>query len=147
MQIDLTRCYRGLPEGASILRDVKVFGEMPAVIVRDTFTSLTRDVEARTSWQGGSHPAWAFGDGWARLSDGDRALWMVTSPGKLEAAQLLRHPGSRGPLTLSHMRRLRDGNGEQGWLFAFDRTCTFDPPRAEYDVIGIANKLSSSKTP
>lgn len=118
VQIDLGKCYRGLPTTASVVRDVWVTSD-PAcvVVVRDMFTSLTRDVEIRTSWLGGTGLAWGFAEGWSELSDGDRAFWIGCAPGALDASGLIRHPGSRGPLTLTHSRRFADGNGVQWWVF------------------------------
>ena len=98
-RVDLSACYEGLPRGAAIRRDVWLMDSGGAVVARDTLGSLGKDAQVSTSWHGAAHLAWAFRQGWVRLSDGERALWVGTYPGTLEAAQLTRHPGSRGPLT------------------------------------------------
>jgi hypothetical protein len=131
-RVDLSACYKGLPTGATIHRDVWLLNDAgQAVVARDTLSALGRDVQVSTSWQGGAHLAWAFRQGWARLSDGERALWVGTYPGTLEAAQLTRHPGSRGPLTLTQTARLPEGEGARWWVFVCDPTCGWQPPSLE----------------
>ncbi|MDY0165742.1 MAG: heparinase II/III family protein [Thermoguttaceae bacterium] len=116
--LDLTGGYAGLLDGASVRRDIwLVPGEAPAVIVRDSFAGLQPDVEVRTHWLGGAHLAWAFPAGWARLSDGEHALWIGTAPGSFEPGGLARPPGSRGPLTLEHVAVLPEGTGVRWWVF------------------------------
>ena len=122
-RVDLSACYKGLPAGASVQREVWLINEGErAVVVRDTFASLGKDVEVSTSWQGGHHLAWAFRDGWTRLSDSRHALWMGTMPGKLEASALTRNSGTRGPLTLTHNATLPEGQGVRWWVFCFEPT-------------------------
>jgi hypothetical protein len=127
--LDLTDGYAGLPEGASVRRDIWLIpDDNPAVVVRDAFAGLPPGVEVQTHWLGGAHLAWAFPDGWARLSDGERALWIGTAPGALEPARLARHPGSRGPLTLEHVATLPEGSGTRWWMFHADPTAGWNPP-------------------
>jgi hypothetical protein len=131
-RVDLSACYQGLPAGAAVRRDVWLVNDGGrAVVARDTYDSLGKDVPVSTSWQGGTHLAWAFRQGWVRLSDGERALWVGTFPGTLEAAQLMRHPGSRGPLTLSQSASLPEGRGARWWIFVCDTTNGWQPPRLE----------------
>ncbi|MBM3892181.1 MAG: hypothetical protein FJ388_23955, partial [Verrucomicrobia bacterium] len=119
--IDLTACYTGLPAGASVRREVRLLQDAgPAVVVRDFLQSVGRGTEVRTCWRTGTHLAWTFRQGWARLSDGERALWIGTSPDAVTAAGLDRHVGSRGPLTLRHTATLPDGSGERWWIFVCD---------------------------
>jgi len=129
---DLSACYEGLPAGASVQREVWLINDGGlAVVARDTFSSLGKDVEVSTSWQGGRHLAWAFRDGWTRLSDGRHALWLGTAPGTLEASALTRHPGSRGPLTLTHSATLPEGQGVRWWVFWCDPRAGWKPPSVE----------------
>ena len=131
-RVDLSACYRGLPAGASVQREVWLINEGPrAVVVRDTLDSLGKEMEVSTSWQGGNHLAWAFREGWTRLSDGQHALWLGTVPGMLEASALTRHPGSRGPLTLTHTTTLSEGKGVRWWVFCFEPRAGWHPPSFE----------------
>jgi hypothetical protein len=126
--IDLTACYPSLPTGASVCREVRLLPDAgPAVVVRDLLQSVGRGVEVRTCWQVGTHLAWAFRQGWARLSDGERALWIGTFPDAVTAAGLDRHVGSRGPLTLRHSATLPDGSAERWWIFACDPRGGWEP--------------------
>ena len=131
--IDLSGGYTGLPEGASVRRDIWLIpGEAPAVVVRDSFAGFQPDVEVQTNWLGGAHLAWAFPAGWARLSDGEGALWIGTAQGPL-AAKLTRHPGSRGPLTLEHVATLPEGEGTRWWVFCCDLSVGWDSPHLTLD--------------
>jgi len=125
VMIDLTGCYQGLPAGASVRREVRLAPD--AVVVRDFVQGIARNTEVRTCWQVGTHLAWAFRQGWARLSDGEYALWIGTFPGTVTAAGLDRHTASRGPLTLRHTETLADGSGERWWVFACDPCGSCEP--------------------
>ncbi len=131
-RVDLSGCYKGLPAGASVQREVWLINNGgQAVVVRDTLDSLGKDVEVSTSWQGGDHLGWAFRDGWTRLSDGQHALWVGTVPGTLGAAELTRHPGSRGPLTLTHTTTLPEGHESRWWVFWCESKAGWQPPLVE----------------
>ena len=144
--VDLSHCYRGLPAGASVRRDVWLVNEGGrAVVVRDTFDSLGTNVEVKTSWQVGAHLAWAFRTGWARLSDGQRALWVGTDPGELDASLLTRHPGTRGGLTLTHTARLLEGRGTRWFVFCCDPSGGWQPPTLESSRLTL--KLMPPGTP
>ncbi|MCC6168686.1 MAG: heparinase II/III family protein [Caldilineaceae bacterium] len=145
--LDLTGCYEGLPQGARVRRDVWLIPPdaegSPLVIVRDTLAGLAPGTEIRTHWQGGAQLAWAFVDGWARLSDGQRALWVGAWPPHegpagmeraISAAMLQRHPGSRGPLTLVHAAPLPD-TGVRWWVFRGDLSLRWTAPRLDAEVI------------
>ncbi|MPZ19055.1 MAG: hypothetical protein GEV06_14245 [Luteitalea sp.] len=147
--IDLSACYEGLPAGAVVRRDVWLMsGEAPAMVVRDTFRSLKKDAEVGTSWTGGAYLAWAFVGGWARLSDGEHALWVGTSPGGLEASQLVRHAGSRGPLTLTPRARLPEGSGVRWWIFWRGGVAGWTPPvtRMEGETLLLAGPADRAAT-
>ncbi len=132
MDLDLSACYRGLPAGASVQRELWMINDGgQAVVARDTFDSLGKDVTVTNSWQGGNHLAWAFQQGWTRLSDGQHALWVGTIPGALEAAGLTRHPGTRGPLTLTQNATLPEGQGARWWVFWCDPKAGWTPPSVE----------------
>ena len=131
-RVDLSGCYRGLRPGGSVQRELWLINDGgQAVVARDTFGSLGKDVEVSTSWQGGHQLAWAFQQGWTRLSDGHQALWMGTVPGTLEASGLTRHTGTRGPLTLTQTTTLPDGRGVRWWIFWCDPKAGWTPPSVE----------------
>jgi hypothetical protein len=130
--VDLSGCYQGLRAGASVQREAWLINDGGlAVVARDTFSSLGQDVAVSTSWHGGDHLAWASREEWTRLSDGRHALWLGTVPGALAASALTRHPGSRGPLTLTHTATLPEGNGVRWWVFWFDPDAGWTPPSVE----------------
>ena len=127
--LDLSGYYEGLPAGASVEREIRLLlGAPPTVVVRDRFRGVGQGAEIQTAWLGGTDLAWAFKDGWGRLSDGTHALWIGVAPGGVSAAALDRNEGSRGPLTLHDAMALADGNGDRTWVFAFDPAGGWDPP-------------------
>lgn len=135
--IDLTACYEGLPDGAYVEREVRLLPDGGsaagfAVIVRDRLKDVGPAAEVQTFWQAGAHLAWAFKEGWARLSDGRRALWIGVFPGDCPAAGLDRHEGSRGPLTFRHSVVLPGGSGDRFWVFAGDDAGGWEPPAGKY---------------
>ncbi len=131
-QLDLSACYTGLPAGAVIRRTWWHAGTTaPLAVLRDDFNGLGEDTEILTHWLGGTHFAWAFVDGWARLSNGTQALWIGTTGPEFSAPQLIRHPGSRGPLTLRHAVTLSAGQGATWWVFWGDEHGGWTPPRLE----------------
>lgn len=137
--LDLTACYEGLPATATIKRTVwlETTGprDGPFVLVRDAIQGVPGTPTIRTHWQCGTHLAWAFVDGWARLSDGEHALWIGTMPGAVEAMMMDRHAGSRGPLTLIHQASL-PADGTRWWIFCTDPTLGWTPPAlAELNII------------
>lgn len=127
--IDITRCYEGLPADASVHRDAwHAPGAERMVVVRDRFHSLRPDTGIQTHWIGDTDLAWSFTEGWARLSDGSSALWLGTVSDPFVPSGLTRHPGSRGPLTLTHTARLNAGTGVRWWVFWCDPECGWSPP-------------------
>jgi hypothetical protein len=145
--LDLTGGYAALPDGASVRRDIWLIpGEVPAVVVRDTFAGLNAGVEVRTHWLGGAYLAWAFPQGWARLSDGERALWIGTSPGALEAGKLNLHEGSRGPLTLEHVATLPEGKGTRWWVFRGETATGWEPPGVTVEGDGLKVRPPGAET-
>jgi hypothetical protein len=128
MAVELARCYRKLPQQATVRRDIWLVPDGRFVVVRDEFNGLPAGTEVRTCWQGGAHLGWAFRDGWARLGDGERALWLGGRPGRFEAVRLTRHEGSRGPLTLEHVATLPAGRGTQWWIMRCDDAAGWTPP-------------------
>jgi hypothetical protein len=131
--LDLTASYADLPADASVRRDVWLVPAASAVVVRDTFAGLQQNVEVRTHWLGATHLAWSFPSGAARLSDGEHALWIVSVPKSIEPAGLIRHPGSRGPLTLAHVTTLPQGAGTHWWVFRCAASTGWDPPQVTVD--------------
>jgi hypothetical protein len=141
VQVDLSACYRGLPTDARVKRDVWLINQgARAVVVRDSFKSLKPGAEIKTSWLGGTHFAWSFRNDWARLSDGQRALRIGTVPGALSATALHRHPGSRGPLTLTHTATLPDGEGVRWWVFFCDPKSGWESPTVELEQAALKLK-------
>ena len=100
---------------------------------------LAAGVEVRTHWLGGTYLAWAFTGDWARLSNGEQAVWIGTTPGALEAGKLTLHDGSRGPLTLEHVATLPEGTGARWWVFRCDTASGWEPPSlaVEGDVLKV----------
>jgi len=134
--IDLSACYEELPAGASVEREIRLLpGAQPMVVVRDRLKNIGPGAEVQTFWQGGTHLAWAFRDGWARLSDGEHAVWVGVYPGSVSAAGLDRHDGSRGPLTLHDKTTLPEGNGDRYWIFAGDSAGAWTPPAEKFQQL------------
>ncbi|MGD7704666.1 heparinase II/III domain-containing protein [Microlunatus sp. Y2014] len=125
VEVDLSRCYPDLPEGARVRRRVGLAGDR--VTVTDVVDGVPDDTEVATHWLGGGLLAWSVVAGWVRLSDGEAAVWFTTlDDGRpaLRANQVERHLGSRGPVTLRHT----GGPGERRWLFVTDPTGGWDVP-------------------
>lgn len=131
LTLDLTHCYEGLPATATIERTLWLQQEGPRggplVWVRDILQGLMPETAITTHWLSGTHLAWAFVDGWARLSNGTHALWIGTQPGGIDAMMVERHAGSRGPLTLVHEAPLTT-DGIRWWAFCTDPTLGWEPP-------------------
>ncbi len=129
VKIEMTRCYTGLPEGARVTRDIVLLDQpIRTVIVHDVLQGFASETKVSTSWQGGAFLAWSFPKGWARLSDGENVLWIGTHPMQPKPSNLVRHPGSRGPLTLTHSNLLHDGSGEHWYIFVCGRAGDWNPP-------------------
>lgn len=134
--IDLSGCYQGLPAAAAVEREVRLVRSGPyppdasvsAAVVRDRFRNLGPGTEVETLWVVGTHLAGAVRDGWARLSDGEHALWIGVFPGTISAASLDRHEGSRGPFTLRDKTVLPEGTGDRFWIFVCDPDLGWAPP-------------------
>ncbi len=132
--LDLTPCYTGLPADALVRRDVWLAtGEGKCIVVRDRFFSLSPGTEIRTHWLGDTNLAWSFVNGWVRLSNGSSSVWFGTIPDSLDPATLNRHPGSRGPLTLTHTSNLEKGAGVRWWVFWCDPDGNWLPPTIRPD--------------
>lgn len=131
-RLQLAGCYPGLPEAAVVTRDVWFArGEAAsAVVVRDLFAALPAGAEILHHWLGGHHLAWAFIDGWARLSDGRRAVWLGQAAAPLAPGSLVRHPGSRGPIAIVHPTTLAGTGGESWWVLWCDESGAWTPPTA-----------------
>jgi hypothetical protein len=102
-------------------------------VVRDRFVALRPDTEILHHWLGGHHLAWAFVDGWARLSDGGHAVWIGSPSAKIAPASLTRHPGSRGPIALVQSTKLTAGSGVRWWVFWCDAGGGWTPPQISAD--------------
>jgi hypothetical protein len=129
VELDLTGGYEDLPTTARVTREVRVVpGARPHVVVCDRFEGLTPGVVITWHWLGGAHLTWAFAEGWARLSDGQHALWLGQEGGALDPRRLVRHPGSRGPLSLGHDVVLPEGRGEVRWWWRGDGAGSWTTP-------------------
>ena len=127
--LDLSRCHAGLPAESMVLRELWIGkSDQPFIVLRDRFKGLASDTEIQNHWLGGAHLAWAFVSGWARLSDGVNSLWLGTPGDAFEPSRLVRHPGSRGPLTLGHTSILADGAGTRWWVLWGDVSGGWTPP-------------------
>ena len=128
-RMDLSQCFTNLAGDSSVERELWLIQNRGrAVVVRDTFRDLGTNTEVTTSWQAGTHLTWAFREGWARLSNGNQALWIGTCPGTLDAQCLDRHPGSRGHLTLVDRHILPKGTASRWWVFWCDPSAGWTPP-------------------
>jgi hypothetical protein len=128
-QIDLSRCYPDLATTAVVQRECWTTSSgTPLVVLRDRFENLGNGAKLAYHWLGGAQLAWAFVSGWARLSDGEHALWLGAADSSLAPAGLGRHLGSRGPLTLTHNLTLPDGSGERWWVLWGDAAGGWIPP-------------------
>lgn len=142
VQLDLSMCYEGLSEAASVKRTIHVAeNQTPLVLLRDQFSGLEANASIKTHWLGGAHFAWAFVEGWARLSDGQHTLWLGTLESAILPRQLIRHQGTRGPLTLAHEHTLKKTQGEQTWLFWGDDAGGWQPPQLTRDAQGVKVEL------
>jgi len=127
--LDLSRCYAGLPPAAVVQRDLWIGKfDQPFIVLRDRFKGFGANTEIQNHWLGGMHLAWAFVAGWARLSDGVNSLWLGTPGDAFLPARLVRHPGSRGPLTLGHTSILDEGTGTRWWVLCGDVSGGWTPP-------------------
>lgn len=124
--LDLGACYEGLPADAVVRRRVRL--DADRVVVTDEISGVPDGTEVTTHWLGGAGLGWAFVDGWARLSDGQRAFWIAWDSGEITAGQLGRHDGSRGPLRLRVSTHARGGALRQQWSFVTDTAATWNPP-------------------
>jgi hypothetical protein len=144
--VEMTKGFAGLPTAASVLRSVWLApGAQPRVVTRDIFRHCAPATEIATHWLGGAQLAWAFVDGWARLSDGEHVLWIGTTAGPLQAAQLEKVDGSRGPLTLGHRTVLADGHGETWWAFVGGEATDWQPPIMELGAGALTVKSSTDR--
>ncbi len=129
VDMDLTRCYEALPAEGSVRRSIWLCSAANHVIaVKDEWRGLPPQVEVGVHWQGGAQLAWSYVQGWIRLSDGARALWIGTHPHGFGADQFSRHAGTRGPLTLHHTTRSEPGQGNIWWFFCCDPEGNWHPP-------------------
>lgn len=143
LQMDLTNCYSGLPADARVLRhlwfsspeeddvDAAIGDAAAMILVADQLLGFAEGTEVVTSWHLGTHLAWAFCDGWARLSDGAHNLWMRPLHTLLSPLQLTRHAGSRGPLAITHSDTLAQADSVQWWVFVCNPQLTWTPPVLE----------------
>src|SRR5690606_35745234 len=96
--VDLAGCYP--IDGLAARRTVRLSGR--TVLVSDEIGGVDAGTEVLTHWLVPGELSWRFLDGWARLSDGSgAAVWLGRAGGAVGPEQLARHPGSRGPLTLT----------------------------------------------
>ncbi len=132
--IDTSRCYRALPAGATVRRHLRIAAaQHPHVTVIDEFAGLPSGTTIAWHWLGGAHLAWSFVNGWARLSDGRRAIWLGLAGEILSPARLVRHPGSRGALTLSHATALVGQGTSFRWTIRADPDGSWTPPSTSGD--------------
>jgi hypothetical protein len=128
--IDMTQAYAKLPEGARVVRRIRLALAETSyrVQVTDTLEGFRIGTEVQYHWLGGHYLAWAFRSGWARLSDGERTLWIGFSAGPIQAQWLDRHPGSRGPLTLKVRAALGESPAQLVWTFLLEEQVGWTPP-------------------
>jgi hypothetical protein len=146
-RLDLTECYEGLPEASRVVRHIWLMlppvSISPRVIVANEYQGLAAGTEIRNAWHFGTHLAWAFQEGWARLSDGERTLWVTSLGIPLSPQHLLRHAGSRGPLTLVRHHILSQSPQTFWWVFHFEPTITWAPPTVDLAQIRVRSSAPS----
>lgn len=145
--VDLARCYPGLPDDAAVEREVWLAADGATLVVRDLLAGLEAAGPIAHHWLGGTELAWALVEGWARLSDGRRVLWIGLQGGRLEARHLTRHPGSRGPLTLAHAAPAAARREERTWVFQFDEAGAWTPPQIAREGDGLRVAPAGGRTP
>lgn len=123
LALDLSGCYEGISRGASVRRDVWLQDDQ--VVVRDQLGGIPASATVNWHWLIGTGLYLGFREGWARLTDARHTLWFGSTNADLHPGRLDRHPGSRGPLTLSVA-----GSGPQTkwWYFATDSSNTWTAP-------------------
>lgn len=128
--VDMTPAYAGPAPGQRVIRKVTLWPSEVGgrITVRDTFLGFEPGTQVSYHWLGGAYFAWAFRDGWARLSDGERSLWIQFSGGPISARWLQRLPGSRGPLTLIVPTILESSPAELEWWFHLVPQAEWTPP-------------------
>lgn len=144
-RIDLTPCYEKLPPAARVQRDVWLAPDA-GLVVRDTLIALGPNADVGTHWLGGTHLAWAFVEGWARLSDGQRVVWIGSPGAELAPATLTRHAGSRGPLTIAHSAKLPAGAATRWWVFWCDEAGSWRPPTVTAQAAQLSVKSARGAT-
>ncbi|WP_164821455.1 heparinase II/III domain-containing protein [Paenibacillus koleovorans] len=132
--MDLSLCYDHLPADTSVKRSVRLIpGQGASIVVCDSIDSKQGPLQIGYHWLGGTYLAWAFHEGWARLSDGELALWIKVISGgegvELTADCLKRHEGTRGPLTLCHNLWIAEGKQQIYWVFHFQDSKVWNPPQ------------------
>ena len=129
LSMDISGCYEKTPDVSSIIRDVWLIpGENYMVAVRDSIDTLKNDVSLSYYWHGGTHLAWSFPEGWARLSNRESSLWIGSNLEGIKPVNLLRHEGTRGPLTLRHLCNVKGSPAYMWWVFHFDSVTTLTKP-------------------
>jgi hypothetical protein len=147
-RLELAACYPGLPPEAQMQREVWLARRgATALVVRDRFGALPAGAEILHHWLGGHHLAWAFVDGWARLSDGRRAVWFGTPGAKIAPASLTRHPGSRGPIAVVHRTKLAGTGGVLWWVFWCDDAGGWTPPQLAADAATLQLTIAGQSGP
>lgn len=134
LSMDISGCYERIPHVSSIIRDVwLVPGENYLVAVRDSIDTSKNSIPLSYYWHGGTHLAWSFAEGWARLSNGVFSLWIGTNSEDIKPVNLLRHEGTRGPLTLRHLYSIKGSLAYVWWVFFFDSAITRKKPEISFD--------------
>ncbi|MDF2661979.1 MAG: hypothetical protein K0Q94_4770 [Paenibacillus sp.] len=149
--LQLAGCYETPPDSGDVsatdvTRDVWLLPQ-GTVVVKDAIQTARNGLRADYYWQAGTFLAWAFPDGWARLGDGTRAMWIGAFDGSgvrepIAPVALHRHEGSRGALTLHHSRVLGKDGGTVWWVFAFDRSAGWTPPAVSMGGSGLAIRFA-----
>lgn len=129
--VDITPAYSGLGSEGRIVRTIVLRGKGPSytVTVSDHFKDFAPGTEVIYHWLGGAYLAWAFREGWARLSDGKHSLWIACGQAPIMARHLDRHPGSRGPLTLAVPLKIEDSSTTITWSFHLVPGPSWTPPK------------------
>ena len=119
IQLELTGCYDGLPDGAQIWRDIVLNAAANQITVNDRFVNLP-GAEIAHYFTINTYLAWSFPEGQIHLSDGETVLH-ISSNTPFQSSCSFRAPGSRGPVTAAHQAQIPDSStsGQVEFLFRF----------------------------
>lgn len=115
--VDLTRCYPVPVQAKSITRTVWTHGNTLAVVADAIEAKSVQRLAYH--WQGHRDAAWYCHAGWVLLHFDDVDLWFTSPQAEISDADITRHAGSRGELTLA--AEISPVPAVTWWVFSIDR--------------------------